>query len=93
MTGRRSSSCATSRAATRIVVLGPVEFVAQQILIMNPATFPLWLAGLGWLLGSRYRLLGIGWLVTLVIFIVLHGKRLLFCAFLSDALRRGWGRV
>jgi 4-amino-4-deoxy-L-arabinose transferase-like glycosyltransferase len=35
------------------VVLGPVEFVAQQILIMNPATFPLWLAGLGWLLGTR----------------------------------------
>lgn len=60
------------------VVLGPVEFVAQQVLIMNPATLPLWLGGLVWLLaareGRRYRLLAIAYLVTLAEFIILKGK-------------------
>ena len=35
------------------VVLTPVQFIAQQILVMNPATLPLWLGGLIWLLSSR----------------------------------------
>ncbi len=60
------------------VVLGPLQFVAQQILIMNPATFPIWFGGLIWLLtardGRRYRLLGIVYLVTLAEFILMHGK-------------------
>lgn len=60
------------------VVLSPPQFVVQQILIMNPATLPLWLGGLLWLLvgraGRRYRLLGIAYLITLTIFIALHGK-------------------
>jgi hypothetical protein len=60
------------------VVLGPLQFVAQQILIVNPATLPLWLGGLVWLLaerdGRRYRVLGIAYLITLTEFIVLHGK-------------------
>lgn len=60
------------------VVLGPAQFLAQQILIMNPATLPLWLGGLVSLLvareGRRYRLLGIAYLVTLTEFIVMHGK-------------------
>jgi hypothetical protein len=60
------------------VVLTPVQFIAQQILIMNPGTLPLWLGGLIWLLasrdGRRYRVLGIIYLVTLVEFIVMHGK-------------------
>lgn len=60
------------------VVLGPVQFIAQQILIMNPATLPLWVGGLIWLLcargGRRYRLLGIAYLITLAEFIILHGK-------------------
>ncbi|MDQ6809691.1 MAG: glycosyltransferase family 39 protein [Verrucomicrobiota bacterium] len=60
------------------VVLGPGQFIAQQILIMNPAALPLWLGGLLWLLlardGRRYRLLGIAYLVTLFEFIVLKGK-------------------
>jgi 4-amino-4-deoxy-L-arabinose transferase-like glycosyltransferase len=60
------------------VVLSPSQFVVQQILIMNPATLPLWLGGLLWLLvgreGRRYRLLGFAYLITLTIFIVLHGK-------------------
>ena len=60
------------------IVLGPVEFIKQQILIMNPASAPLWIAGLAWLLlagdGRRYRALGIAYLVALVEFIALHGK-------------------
>jgi 4-amino-4-deoxy-L-arabinose transferase-like glycosyltransferase len=35
------------------VVLAPGEFIKQQVLIMNPAAFPLWLGGLVWLLASR----------------------------------------
>ncbi len=60
------------------VALNPVQFIAQQIVFMNPGTLPLWLAGLFWLFGSRdgrrYRALGIIYLVTLAEFIVLHGK-------------------
>jgi 4-amino-4-deoxy-L-arabinose transferase-like glycosyltransferase len=50
------------------VVLGPMEFIGQQILIMNPATAPLWIGGLIWLLGARdgrcYRVLAIAYLVA-----------------------------
>jgi hypothetical protein len=60
------------------VVLSPVQFLLQQMLIMNPATLPLWLGGLLWLLfaraGRAYRLLGLAYLITLTIFILLHGK-------------------
>jgi 4-amino-4-deoxy-L-arabinose transferase-like glycosyltransferase len=35
------------------VALSPVEFIAQQVNFMNPATLPLWLGGLVWLFGSR----------------------------------------
>src|SRR5438045_3281287 len=51
------------------VVLGPAAFICQQILMMNPASLPLWLGGLIWLLaahdGGRYRALGISYLVLL----------------------------
>jgi MFS family permease len=61
------------------VVLTPAQFVAQQVLIMNPATLPLWLGGLVWLLvRPKYRALGLGYLVTLAIFILLHGKHYYF---------------
>src|SRR6266545_3808732 len=60
------------------VALSPVQFILQQILIVNPATLPLWLGGLIWLLGSRegrrYSALAIAYLVTLGEFIALHGK-------------------
>jgi hypothetical protein len=60
------------------VVLTPVQFVSQQILIMNPATLPLWGSGLIWLLvardGRRYRILGFAYLITLAEFILMHGK-------------------
>jgi len=60
------------------VVLGPAQFIAQQIVIMNPATLPLWLGGLVWLLTARdarrFRLLAIAYLITLAVFIVMKGK-------------------
>ncbi len=60
------------------VILNPVEFLVQQALLMNPGTLPLWLGGLVWLLfandGRRYRALAIIYLITLIEFIVLHGK-------------------
>jgi len=59
------------------VVLGPGAFIKQQIMMMHPILFPVWLAGLGFFLlgrGARYRALGWIYLVLLVTFIVLHGK-------------------
>jgi hypothetical protein len=60
------------------VTLSPAQFTAQQAVFMNPGTLPLWLTGLFWLFGSRdgrrYCIIGIIYLVTLIEFIVLHGK-------------------
>jgi Dolichyl-phosphate-mannose-protein mannosyltransferase len=60
------------------VALSPVQFIAQQITLMNPVTLPMWLGGLVWLFGSgasrRYCAIGLIYLVTLAEFIVLHGK-------------------
>jgi len=60
------------------VALSPVEFIVQQISLMNPVTLPLWLGGLFWLFvshdGGRYRAIRIIYLVTLAEFIILHGK-------------------
>src|SRR5437773_1926241 len=49
------------------VALSPAQFMAQQVVFMNPGTLPLWLAGLFWFFGSRdgrrYRALGIIYVV------------------------------
>lgn len=37
------------RHSGRDVVRGPLAFIADQAMIMNPILFPLWVAGLGWL--------------------------------------------
>ncbi len=59
------------------VVLSPLEFVGQQILLLHPLLFPVWLAGLvSFLFGraSRLRVLGWTYLVLLVLMIVLKAK-------------------
>ena len=59
------------------VVLGPAEFVIQQIVLLHPVLFPLWLGGLVCLLagfGGRYRVLGWTYLILAVILFVLKGK-------------------
>ena len=66
------------RSGQRDVVRGPVAFVADQAMLLNPVLFPLWLGGLVWLFfgrdGKRYRLLGWTYLFLLVAFIALKGK-------------------
>jgi hypothetical protein len=76
------------RMSNRDVVRGPVAFIADQAMIMNPVLFPLWVGGLIWLLfgsdkadcgeparrGQRYRLLGWTYLVLLTGFIALKAK-------------------
>ena len=81
------------RASGRDVVLGPVEYVLRQVLNMNPANLPVWLAGLGWLLfstrGRAFRPLGWAFLVTLATFVAHEGQGLLPGPGLRHALRRG----
>ena len=79
------------------VVLTPWEFFAQQITLMNPATFPLWFGGLIWLLasreGRRYRVIAFTYLIALAEFIVMHGKNYYLAPSLSDVVCRGWRRL
>ena len=66
------------RADRRDVVLGPLEFFVQQILIVNPLVALIWLGGLFALLFSArlrpYRVLGWSYLVCYAAFFLLHGK-------------------
>ncbi|HYL91867.1 MAG TPA: glycosyltransferase family 39 protein, partial [Alphaproteobacteria bacterium] len=41
------------RMSNRDVVRGPVAFIADQALIMNPILFPLWAGGVAWLFFAR----------------------------------------
>jgi len=60
------------------VELGPLEFLWQQILMLLPATAPIWTAGLWFFFfdhkGSRYRALGWSYLTLLGLMIALKGK-------------------
>ncbi len=59
------------------VVLGPLEFLAQQVVILHPVLLPLWLAGLGFLFfgkRGRWRLFGWIYLVLLVTLFLLKAK-------------------
>lgn len=62
----------------RNVSLSPVNFLLQQILLLHPLAFPIWLAGLWHYLSSRegkpYRALGWAYLVMLASFLVLKGR-------------------
>lgn len=65
------------QASGKNVVLGPAAFIRQQIFMMHPITFPVWLSGLWFFLagqGKRYRVLGWVYLIMLLEFMVLHGK-------------------
>jgi len=60
------------------VAVSPAEFVKQQVLMLHPLSFPVWAAGLWFLLfdreGRRFRLLGVAYLVLLATMIALKGK-------------------
>jgi 4-amino-4-deoxy-L-arabinose transferase-like glycosyltransferase len=66
---------ANVRREGKNVVLGPLEFVKQQIIAMQPILFPVWIAGLIWFLRDRrWRLLGLIFVVFFVLMEVAHGK-------------------
>lgn len=66
------------KAEGRDVALSPLEYFLQQCLLMQPIVAPLWIAGVVALFFWRpfrpYRFLGWAYLVSLAVFIVLHGK-------------------
>src|SRR3954454_19313338 len=66
------------RSGHRDVVRAPVAFMADQVMLMNPILFPLWVGGLVWLLSSRlgkqFRILGWVYLLILAAFIALKAK-------------------
>jgi len=66
------------RSGHRDVVRGPVAFIADQVMLVNPILFPLWAGGLVWLFASRvggqFRILGWVYLLLLVAFILLKAK-------------------
>ncbi len=66
------------KANGRDVQLGPVAFIVQQIMVLGPATFPVWLAGLLYLLFARdakpFRILGWTFLATAGVLIAMKGK-------------------
>lgn len=66
------------RQGHRDVVRGPIAFVIDQMMLMNPVLAPLWIGGLIWLFfgrdGRRFRILGTLYVVMLATFIALHGK-------------------
>jgi hypothetical protein len=66
------------RAEGRDVILPPLQYLWQQMLLVHPLTAPIWITGLIALLFSRrlkpYRVLGWSYLVCYTVFFVLHGK-------------------
>jgi 4-amino-4-deoxy-L-arabinose transferase-like glycosyltransferase len=66
------------RATGKDIVLPPHEYLLQQILMMNPATFPFWFGGLLFLFLSRheknYRALGWAFVIVIAFLMISHGK-------------------
>jgi hypothetical protein len=64
--------------STKNVTLSPVQFFAQQILMMHPLNFLIWLVGLGFYFfartGKAFRVLGWTYLVMFIAFVALKGK-------------------
>ncbi|MBN2134490.1 MAG: glycosyltransferase family 39 protein [Acidobacteria bacterium] len=58
--------------------VSPMEFLSGQILVNNPITLPVWIAGLIFLLTSKkmkeFRLFGWMYLAIFLVFILQHGK-------------------
>jgi Dolichyl-phosphate-mannose-protein mannosyltransferase len=58
--------------------IGPLQFLFEQVLFLQPLALPVWLAGLWWYFaapeGKRFRFLGWSYVFVLAIFIVLGGK-------------------
>ncbi|GAC1629538.1 MAG: glycosyltransferase family 39 protein [Vulcanimicrobiaceae bacterium] len=65
-------------AADKNVVVGPLDFYLQQILMMNPLAAPIWIAGLYALLftsrARAFRWYGIAYVVLSALYLVLGAK-------------------
>jgi Dolichyl-phosphate-mannose-protein mannosyltransferase len=66
------------RASGRDVVLPPLAFLGQQVLLMTPFSLPFWLAGLRFYFVAReakaYRAFGWAFVITIGFFLLAHGK-------------------
>jgi len=66
------------KADGRDVVRGPLAFMLEQMLMVNPFALPVWLGGLAWLFfgreGRRYRVLGWAYVVEVGVWMALAGK-------------------
>jgi len=57
------------------ILVGPVQYCLQQILINNLFLSLVWIIGLGWLLwNARLRFLGYAYVILMAVMVVLHGK-------------------
>jgi 4-amino-4-deoxy-L-arabinose transferase-like glycosyltransferase len=69
---------ANIRASQRNVSLTSLQFVLQQVVLLNPLTLPLWLAGLGYLFfnreGRAYQVLGWAYMVVLGVLLATQGR-------------------
>jgi hypothetical protein len=66
-----------SYSANHGVASSPLDFLINQILIMNPLSLPLWAAGLWYVFsarGARYRVFGWAYLILFALFILTQGK-------------------
>jgi hypothetical protein len=66
------------RATGKDVILSPGMYLVQQVLMLNPASFPFWFGGLLFYFFSRddksYRNFGWTFVITILIFMITHGK-------------------
>jgi len=65
------------RVTGKNVVLPPLQFIVQQILVLHPVLCVVWLAGLGHFLfgaGKRFRVLGWTFVAFFLMMMLLHGK-------------------
>jgi|HubBroStandDraft_6_1064221.scaffolds.fasta_scaffold11581_3 hypothetical protein len=66
------------QASGRNTELGPLAFMAVQVLILNPLAAPVWIAGLVELLRDReergWRVLGVCYVVVMIVMLTMHGR-------------------
>lgn len=66
------------RVTGKDVVLSPGMFLFQQVMMMNPVSFPFWFCGLLFYFFSRdaksYRNFGWTFVITILFFMITHGK-------------------
>jgi hypothetical protein len=69
---------ANIRRNQRDVAFSPLGYLGMQIMFFNPPACLIWLTGLGSLLFSRVhrqlRVLGLAYLITLAVLLIIHGK-------------------